>query len=69
MVLNRGGLERSTCECYSMIRTEYERLLPRRLASTSRSLSRQIGLEAARELSLRRSIVSLQAERWLAIER
>lgn len=52
-----------------MIRTEYERLLPRRLASTSRSLSRQIGLEAARELSLRRSIVSLQAERWLAIER
>ena len=32
-VLNRAGLERSTCECYSVIRTEYERLLPWRLAA------------------------------------
>jgi CRP-like cAMP-binding protein len=27
-VLNRGGLERRTCECYAVVRREYERLLP-----------------------------------------
>ncbi len=27
-VLDRTGLERSTCECYSVVRKEYERLLP-----------------------------------------
>ena len=32
-VLNRTGLERSTCECYSVVRTEYDRLLPERLAA------------------------------------
>lgn len=32
-VLNRKGLERSTCECYSVVRTEYDRLLPERLAA------------------------------------
>ena len=32
-VLNRTGLERSTCECYSVVRTEYDRLLPDRLAA------------------------------------
>ena len=26
-IVNRAGLERLTCECYSMIRTEFERLL------------------------------------------
>ncbi len=31
-VLNRPGLERSTCECYAVVKTEYERLLPERLA-------------------------------------
>ena len=32
-VLNRTGLERSTCECYSVVRTEYDRLLPERLVA------------------------------------
>jgi CRP-like cAMP-binding protein len=32
-VLNRTGLERSTCECYSVVRTEYDRLLPDTLAA------------------------------------
>lgn len=31
-VLNRTGLERRTCECYSVVREEYERLLPVRTA-------------------------------------
>lgn len=32
-VLNRAGLERRTCECYQVVRREYERLLPPTLAS------------------------------------
>ena len=28
-VLNRLGLEAASCECYSVIREQYERLLPR----------------------------------------
>ncbi|GAA0748250.1 Crp/Fnr family transcriptional regulator [Ideonella azotifigens] len=28
-VLDRPGLERRTCECYAVVRAEYERLLPR----------------------------------------
>ncbi len=28
-VLDRSGLERRVCECYRVVRTEYERLLPR----------------------------------------
>ena len=31
-VLDRPGLERSTCECYAVVKKEYERLLPARLA-------------------------------------
>ena len=27
-VLDRHGLEQSTCECYGVIKTEYDRLLP-----------------------------------------
>jgi len=27
-VLNRPGLERRTCECYAVVKTEYDRLLP-----------------------------------------
>jgi Mn-dependent DtxR family transcriptional regulator len=27
-VLDRPGLERRTCECYAVVRKEYERLLP-----------------------------------------
>jgi len=27
-VLNRGGLEARTCECYQVVKTEYDRLLP-----------------------------------------
>ena len=28
-VLDRAGLERRTCECYAVVKTEYDRLLPR----------------------------------------
>ncbi|MDB5968477.1 MAG: hypothetical protein JWQ90_927 [Hydrocarboniphaga sp.] len=32
-VLDRAGLERLTCECYAVVKTEYDRLLPDRQAS------------------------------------
>ena len=32
-VLDRPALERSTCECYAVVRDEYKRLLPVKLAS------------------------------------
>ena len=32
-VLNRPGLEAKTCECYAVVKREYDRLLPARLAS------------------------------------
>jgi CRP-like cAMP-binding protein len=32
-VLDRPGLERRTCECYAVVRKEYERLLPARPAT------------------------------------
>jgi CRP-like cAMP-binding protein len=32
-VLNRPGLERRTCECYAVVKNEYDRLLPHRLAT------------------------------------
>lgn len=32
-VLDREGLERRTCECYAVVKKEYERLLPQRLAT------------------------------------
>ncbi len=31
-VLDRPGLERRTCECYAVVKKEYDRLLPERLA-------------------------------------
>jgi CRP-like cAMP-binding protein len=31
-VLNRKGLEQRTCECYAVVKREYDRLLPSRLA-------------------------------------
>jgi len=31
-VLDRGGLERRACECYAVVRNEYERLLPNGIA-------------------------------------
>jgi len=31
-ILDRIGLERRTCECYQVVKTEYERLLPDKLA-------------------------------------
>ncbi|MBT9553429.1 MAG: Crp/Fnr family transcriptional regulator [Hydrogenophaga sp.] len=31
-VLDRDGLEARVCECYAVVKTEYDRLLPRRLA-------------------------------------
>ncbi len=33
-VLNRPGLEKRACECYEVIRGEYERLLPRQFAAS-----------------------------------
>ena len=32
-VLDRAGLEGATCECYAVVKREYDRLLPARLAS------------------------------------
>jgi CRP-like cAMP-binding protein len=32
-VLDRPGLERRTCECYAVVKTEYDRLLPERTAT------------------------------------
>jgi CRP-like cAMP-binding protein len=32
-VLDRRGLERRTCECYAVVKKEYDRLLPNRLAT------------------------------------
>jgi CRP-like cAMP-binding protein len=32
-VLNRGGLEKRTCECYAVVKKEYDRLLPHQLAA------------------------------------
>jgi CRP-like cAMP-binding protein len=32
-VLDRAGLERRTCECYAVVKKEYDRLLPKGLAS------------------------------------
>jgi Mn-dependent DtxR family transcriptional regulator len=32
-VLDRKGLEQRACECYAVVRTEYERLLPAKKAS------------------------------------
>lgn len=31
-ILDRPGLEKRTCECYQVVKTEYERLLPEKLA-------------------------------------
>ena len=32
-VLDRAGLEQRSCECYAVVKTEYDRLLPHRLAT------------------------------------
>jgi CRP-like cAMP-binding protein len=32
-VLDRAGLEKCTCECYAVVKKEYDRLLPRNVAS------------------------------------
>lgn len=31
-ILDRGGLEKRTCECYQVVKSEYERLLPEKMA-------------------------------------
>jgi CRP-like cAMP-binding protein len=33
MVLDRAGLEKRTCECYAVVKREYDRLLPEELAA------------------------------------
>jgi hypothetical protein len=30
--LNRAGLEERSCECYAVVKKEYDRLLPNRMA-------------------------------------
>ena len=32
-VVDRAGLERHVCECYAVVKKEYDRLLPQRLAA------------------------------------
>ena len=32
-VLDRAGLEKRTCECYAVVKREYERLLPETMAT------------------------------------
>ena len=32
-VLDRAGLEKRTCECYAVVKREYYRLLPKRVAT------------------------------------
>ena len=32
-VLDRGGPEKRTCECYAVVKKEYDRLLPQQLAA------------------------------------
>jgi Mn-dependent DtxR family transcriptional regulator len=32
-VLDRRGLEARTCECYAVVKREYERLLPKQIAA------------------------------------
>jgi Mn-dependent DtxR family transcriptional regulator len=32
-VLDRAGLEKRSCECYSVVKKEYDRLLPSKVAS------------------------------------
>ena len=32
-VLDRAGLEQRTCECYAVVKKEYDRLLPAKLAT------------------------------------
>jgi len=32
-VLNREGLEKITCECYAVVKREYDRLLPAKTAT------------------------------------
>jgi Mn-dependent DtxR family transcriptional regulator len=32
-VLDRPGLERRTCECYAVVKAEYDRLLPAKTAN------------------------------------
>ena len=36
-VLDRAGLEKRSCECYAVVRKEYDRLLPNKLANGSAS--------------------------------
>jgi Mn-dependent DtxR family transcriptional regulator len=33
LVLDRAGLEKRTCECYAVVKREYDRLLPESIAT------------------------------------
>lgn len=47
-VLNRAGLEKSTCECYGVVRKEFSRLLPNTQSSQGSHQKFNAGLGAAR---------------------
>jgi CRP-like cAMP-binding protein len=45
-VLDRAQLEKRACECYAALQREYDRLLPRRLPTTSVSAARPVACAA-----------------------
>jgi DNA-binding transcriptional regulator YhcF (GntR family) len=66
-VLDRAGLEQRTCECYGMVKEEYDRLLPdimqaeRRRPQPSLSATKIVASNCTRDFSVltRRSPVKL----------
>ena len=47
-VLDRPGLEARSCECYQVVKTEFDRLLPYNLGYLARRLSRRATIRRAR---------------------
>ena len=43
-VLDRAGLEQRTCECYAVVKKEYDRLLPEKLATLEPSAGQRASL-------------------------
>jgi len=63
-VIDRAGLEDRTCECYEVVRREYDRLLPKRavIQSTAMSMSDNPTGNAASTVSSAIPLVSGRAE-------
>jgi len=53
-VLDRGGLEQRACECYAVVRREYERLLPApaNVSITARIVNLRVAAQSQRRLRL-----------------